>query len=85
MAKKNKKKYFKQKTFKFLSFLNQKFLPGFGSLYFGLAVIWGFPLGKEILGTISVVNTFLGVCLGVSTHNYKENEKQVLEQMGGNL
>lgn len=85
MSKRNRKKYFKQTTFKILSFLNQKLLPGLGSLYFGLAVIWGFPLGKEILGTITVVNTFLGVCLGVSTHNYKESEKQVLEQLGGNL
>lgn len=85
MRKKNKKKYFKQKTFKLLSFLNQKLLPASGSLYFGLAVIWGFPLGKEILGTISVINTFLGVCLGVSTHNYKENEKEIINEIGGNL
>ena len=82
MNKKNKKKYFKQKTFKFLTFLNQKLLPALGSMYFGLAVIWGFPLGKEILGTISVINTALGVCLGVSTHNYKENEKQILNSFG---
>lgn len=47
-------------------------LPALGSLYFGLASIWGFPYGEEIVGTITVVDTFLGALLGVSTVQYNK-------------
>lgn len=50
-------------------------LPALGTLYFGLAKIWGIPFGEEIVGTITVIDTFLGALLGVSTNNYyKQNE-----------
>jgi len=50
-------------------------LPALGTLYFGLARIWGLPFGEEIVGTITVIDTFLGALLGVSTNNYyKQNE-----------
>ena len=42
-------------------------LPALGTLYFGLSKIWGFPYGEEIVGTITVVDTFLGALLGIST------------------
>lgn len=45
-------------------------LPALGSLYFGLSKIWGFPYGEEIVGTISVIDTFLGALLGISTIQY---------------
>ena len=45
-------------------------LPALGSLYFGLSKIWGFPYGEEIVGTITVVDTFLGALLGISTIQY---------------
>ena len=48
-------------------------LPALGSLYFGLAELWGFPYGQEIVGTISLVTTFLAVCLGISTYNFKKD------------
>lgn len=49
--------------------------PALGTLYFGLAKIWGLPFGEEIVGTITVIDTFLGALLGVSTNNYyKQNE-----------
>ena len=47
-------------------------LPALGTLYFGLAKIWGLPFGEEIVGTITVVDTFLGALLGVSTNNYNK-------------
>ncbi len=49
-------------------------LPALGSLYFGLAGIWGFPYGEQIVGTITVVDTFLGVILGISTVQYNKKE-----------
>lgn len=48
-------------------------LPGLGTLYFALASIWGLPYGEEIVGTITAVDTFLGVILGISTANYNKN------------
>ena len=47
-------------------------LPALGTLYFGLAKIWGLPFGEEIVGTITVIDTFLGALLGVSTNNYNK-------------
>lgn len=46
-------------------------VPAIGTLYFALAQIWGLPFGEEIVGSISAVDTFLGVILGISSKNYK--------------
>lgn len=45
-------------------------LPALGSLYYGLSAIWGFPYAEQIVGTLAVVATFLGVILGISSANY---------------
>lgn len=50
-------------------------LPALGSLYFSLSQIWGFPYGEEVVGTISVIATFLAVCLGISTIQYNKVNK----------
>ena len=42
-------------------------LPALGTLYFALAGIWGLPYGEQIVGTITAIDTFLGVILGIST------------------
>ena len=44
----------------------------YGTLYFALAGIWGLPFREEIVGTITAVDTFLGVILGISSANYKK-------------
>lgn len=58
------------KTYDILKWIAQIALPALGSLYFGLAQIWGFPFGEEIVGTIAVVDTFLGALLKISTEQY---------------
>ena len=45
-------------------------LPALGTLYFALASIWGFPYGEEIVGTITAIDTFMGVLLKISSDNY---------------
>ncbi len=53
-------------------------LPALGTLYFALSGIWGLPYGEQIVGTITAVDTFLGVVLKISTTNYeKKNNKKV--------
>ena len=48
------------------------FLPALGTLYFALAGIWGFPYAEQVVGTITAVDTFLGVILGISTAQYNK-------------
>ena len=49
-------------------------LPALGTLYFGLCEIWGLPYGKEVVGTITVIDTFLGALLGISSAQYRKRE-----------
>jgi hypothetical protein len=49
-------------------------IPAFGTLYFALSQIWGFPAGKQVLGTLASIQTFLGVLLGVSSVNYNHSD-----------
>lgn len=66
----------KSQVYDILKYLAQIILPALGTLYFALANIWGFPYGEEIVGTITAIDTFLGVALGISSYNYyKEGEE----------
>lgn len=56
-------------TLKFIALI---VLPALGSLYFALAGIWGLPYGEQIVGTITAIDTFLGVILGISNANYNK-------------
>lgn len=60
------------KVYDILKWIAMIFLPALGALYFGLSQIWGFPYGEEIVGTISIIDTFLGALLGISTMNYNK-------------
>ena len=62
------------RTYDILKWVAQILLPSIGTLYFALAGIWGFPYGEEIVGTITAIDTFLGVILGISTMNYNKNK-----------
>lgn len=60
-------------TYDALKWVAQILLPALGTLYFALSKIWGLPYGVEITGTISAVDAFLGVCLGISSDNYHKS------------
>ena len=60
------------KTYDILKWVAQYLLPALATLYFAVAKIWGLPYGEEIVGTITAVDTFLGVLLGISTSNYNK-------------
>lgn len=62
------------KAYDTLKWIAQFLLPAAGTLYFALAGIWGFPYGEQIVGTITAVDTFLGVILGISNAKYKKLE-----------
>lgn len=63
------------KTYDILKWIAQILLPGIGTLYFALAGIWNLPLADQIVGTITAVDAFLGLLLGISTANYKAKIK----------
>lgn len=62
------------KTYDVLKWIAMVFLPAIGTLYFALAGIWGFPYGEEIVGTITAIDTCLGVMLGISSAQYNKNK-----------
>ena len=62
------------KVYDILKWIAQYFLPAAGTLYFTLASIWSLPYGKQVVGTIAALDTFLGVLLGLSSSQYKKEK-----------
>ena len=56
-----------------LKWIAQIFLPALGALYFTIAAIWGLPFAEQIVGSITAVDAFLGILLGISTKSYWAN------------
>lgn len=62
------------KIYDILKYIALIVLPAIGTLYFGLSKIWGLPFGEEIVGTITVIDTFLGALLGISASQYSKSD-----------
>ena len=62
------------KTYDILKWIAQILLPALATLYFALAGIWGFPFGEQIVGTLTAIDTFLGVILGISSAQYNKHK-----------
>jgi len=62
------------KLYDILKWIALVFLPALGALYFGLSQVWGLPYGEEIVGTITLIVTFLGALIGISNINYNKNK-----------
>ena len=60
------------KVYDTLKWIAMYLLPALGTLYCALAGIWGLPYGEQIVGTITAIDTFLGVILGISTSQYNK-------------
>lgn len=68
---------FSKNTYDFLKWVAQFLLPAAGTLYFALASIWNLPYGEQVVGTITAVDTFLGVLLGISSNTYYKDLKKL--------
>ena len=55
-----------------LKWIAQVVLPALATLYFALAGIWGLPYGEQIVGTITAVDTCMGILLGISSAKYNK-------------
>lgn len=60
------------KIYDVLKWIAMYLVPALGTLYFALAGIWNLPYGEEILGTLTAIDTFLGVILGISAAQYNK-------------
>ena len=65
---------FNNKAYDLIKFVALVLLPALGALYFGVAQIWGLPHADEVVGTIVVVDTFLGALIGVTAQQYKNSD-----------
>lgn len=63
------------KVYDVLKWIAMYLLPALGTLYFALSGIWNLPYGEQVVGTITAVDTFLGVLLGISTSQYKKSNQ----------
>lgn len=63
------------KIYDILKWITLIFLPAVATLYFALSGIWGFPYGEQIVGTIAVIETFLGTLLAISTYQYNKSKE----------
>ena len=64
------------KVYDVLKWIALYLLPALGTLYFALAGIWNFPYGEQVVGTITAVDTFLGVILGISSAKYEQGKAE---------
>lgn len=64
------------RTYDILKYLTIIVLPAFGALYAGLSQIWQLPYAAEIPATITVICTFLGAILCISTAQYNKANQE---------
>ena len=64
---------YNNKTYQTIKWCVQVVLPAVATLYFALGNVWAFPNVEQVVGSITAVATFLGVSLGISTHNYNKS------------
>ena len=70
------------KVYDVLKWIALILLPAVATLYFALSGIWGFPYGEEIVGTITAIDTFLGVILGISSNTYNKSNYEISNNRG---
>lgn len=66
--------------YEFVKKLVRLILPASSAAYFSLAAVWGLPAAEQVVGTIAVITTFLGVCLGISNSNYEGDGVVITER-----
>lgn len=63
----------KNETYDVLKYVALIIMPALATLYAGLGKIWGLPYTAEIPATITLLDTFLGSALMISTSNYNKS------------
>lgn len=63
------------KVYDVLKTIAQIWIPAIATLYFTLAGIWGLPYAEQVVGTLTAIDTFMGVVLKISTNSYNKDNK----------
>lgn len=63
------------KVYDVLKWVALVILPAIATFWSALSVIWGWPYGEQIVGTIVAVDTLLGAVLGISSVKYNNSNK----------
>ena len=61
---------FSNKIYNLLKPIALIWLPGAATLYAAVAGIWGLGFVEQVVGTVSAIDTFLGVALHLSSSSY---------------
>lgn len=61
------------KSYDRLKWVSLVLLPALASLYFALGELWHFPMVQQVVGTITILDTFLGLLLRKSSKDFQEN------------
>jgi hypothetical protein len=69
------------KAYDYTKFAALILFPALATLYFALAQIWGVPNADKIVGSITSLDTFLGILLGLSTASYNASDAAYDGQM----
>lgn len=67
------------KVYNILKWVAMIVLPALATLYLGLSNVWGLPYGEEVSTTITLINTFLGTVLMISTNQYNKRVDETWE------
>lgn len=76
------------KVYNFLKWLVVICLPATGAAYFSLSDLWDLPKAFEVVGTITVIQTFMGTLVGISSYNYNkttEHHAGVITHTGNDI
>ena len=63
------------KVYDVLKWITMIAIPATATLCLTLAGIWGWPYGEQIVGSLTAINTCIGVLLGISTTQYNKSNK----------
>lgn len=61
----------KNKTYDRLKWVSLVLLPALSVLYVGLGQLWGVPAVEQVVGSIALLDTVLGLLLGTSSKKYQ--------------
>lgn len=73
MAESESTNFFTNPLYDKLKFIALVILPALGTLYFTVAALWGLPHTTEVVGTITAIDTFLGLVLQGTSRAYYKN------------
>lgn len=68
---------FTNRSYDVLKFVALVLLPGLSAAYFALAQLWDLPNAEQVVGTATILDTFLGLLLKNSSAKYVDPQKVI--------